>query len=60
MRRRARARHPRAFVTLFAAEDLCDMMFTCELMADPVVASDGITYERDSIQLWMKTHDVSL
>ena len=35
------------------------MIFTCELMADPVVASDGNTYERDSIQLWMKTHDVS-
>jgi hypothetical protein len=35
------------------------MMFRCELMADPVVASDGITYERDSIELWMKTHDVS-
>jgi hypothetical protein len=52
-------RHSRAFVTLLAAEELCDMMFTCELMADPVVASDGITYERDSIQLWMKTHDVS-
>jgi hypothetical protein len=46
-------------VTLLAAEELCDMMFTCELMADPVVASDGITYERDSIELWMKTHDVS-
>jgi ribosomal protein L13E len=46
-------------VTLFAAEELCDMMFTCELMADPVVASDGITYERDSIQLWMRTHDAS-
>jgi hypothetical protein len=35
------------------------MMFRCELMADPVFASDGITYERDSIELWMKTHDVS-
>ena len=35
------------------------MMFGCELMADPVVASDGITYERDSIELWMKSHDVS-
>jgi hypothetical protein len=46
-------------VTLFAAEELCDMMFGCELMAEPVVASDGITYERDSIELWMKTHDVS-
>jgi hypothetical protein len=28
-------------------------------MAEPVVASDGNTYERDSIELWMKTHDVS-
>jgi hypothetical protein len=54
-----RARHYRAFVTLLAAEELCDMMFTCELMADPVVASDGITYERDSIELWMRTHDLS-
>ena len=35
------------------------MMFRCELMADPVVASDGNTYERDSIELWMKSHDVS-
>ena len=28
-------------------------------MSDPVVASDGITYDRESIELWMKTHDVS-
>ena len=35
------------------------MMFGFELMCDPVVASDGITYERDSIELWMKSHDVS-
>ena len=35
------------------------MMFGFELMCDPVVASDGITYERDSIELWMKSSDVS-
>jgi hypothetical protein len=35
------------------------MMFGCDLMADPVVASDGMTYERNSIELWMKAHDVS-
>jgi hypothetical protein len=28
-------------------------------MADPVVAADGLTYDRDAIELWMKTHDVS-
>ena len=28
-------------------------------MADPVVASDGFTYEREAIELWMKGHDVS-
>ena len=35
------------------------MAFDGELMADPVVASDGITYERHAIELWMTTHDVS-
>ena len=35
------------------------MGFNCELMADPVVASDGRTYERHDIEKWMKTHDVS-
>jgi hypothetical protein len=35
------------------------MAFGCNLMADPVSASDGKTYERESIELWMKTHDVS-
>jgi hypothetical protein len=28
-------------------------------MADPVMASDGFTYERESIELWMKSHDTS-
>ena len=35
------------------------MGFNCELMADPVVASDGRTYERYDIEKWMKTHNVS-
>jgi hypothetical protein len=35
------------------------MMFDCGLMADPVVASDGFTYERKSIEDWMEDHDVS-
>jgi hypothetical protein len=35
------------------------MVFDGELMAEPVMASDGITYERHSIELWMKTHDLS-
>ena len=35
------------------------MAFLTTLMADPVVASDGFTYERASIKLWMKSHDVS-
>jgi hypothetical protein len=36
------------------------LAFGCDLMADPVVAADGLTYDRDAIELWMKTHDVSL
>lgn len=35
------------------------MMFQTTLMADPVVASDGYTYERESIVLWMKNHSTS-
>jgi hypothetical protein len=35
------------------------MAFDGDLMADPVFASDGMTYERHTIELWMKTHDVS-
>jgi hypothetical protein len=44
---------------LIAADELCDMVFQCKLMADPVVACDGVTYERHSIELWMKEHDTS-
>ncbi|CAI5991117.1 unnamed protein product, partial [Closterium sp. NIES-64] len=30
-----------------------------ERMSDPVVAADGFTYERSSIEEWLKTHDTS-
>ncbi len=30
-----------------------------ELMADPVVASDGCTYERESITRWLSEHNTS-
>ena len=35
------------------------MVFSFDLMTDPVVASDGFTYEREAIELWMKGHNVS-
>ena len=35
------------------------MAFLCTLMDDPVVASDGHTYNREEIQNWFKHHDVS-
>lgn len=30
-----------------------------ELINDPVVASDGYTYEKAAIQAWLTSHDVS-
>jgi hypothetical protein len=36
------------------------MAFLCTLMDDPVVASDGFTYNREEIQNWFKDHDTSL
>ena len=35
------------------------MTFDAILMIDPVVASDGHTYERESIEQWMTSHDAS-
>lgn len=32
---------------------------TCELFRDPVVGSDGHTYERESITLWLQEHGTS-
>ena len=35
------------------------MLCLQEIMIDPVVASDGVTYEREDIQGWMNTSNVS-
>jgi len=32
---------------------------TCELMREPVVASDGHTYEKSAIEKWLKTNNIS-
>lgn len=33
-------------------QDMTDQYFTMELMSDPVIAVDGFTYERSSIERW--------
>jgi len=38
---------------------LIDSAFSCEIMEDPVIASDGITYNRREIEEWFKKHDTS-
>jgi WD40 repeat protein len=38
---------------------LIDSAFSCEIMEDPVVACDGITYNRSEIEEWFKKHDTS-
>ena len=38
---------------------LIDSTFSCEIMEDPVVACDGITYNRMEIEEWFKKHDTS-
>ncbi len=38
---------------------LIDSAFSCEIMQDPVIASDGITYNRLEIEEWFKKHDTS-
>jgi hypothetical protein len=35
------------------------MMFHTDLMTDPVVASDGFTYDRVCMEQWMQGHDTS-
>eukprot|EP00050_Salpingoeca_kvevrii_P014116 m.32722 g.32722 ORF g.32722 m.32722 type:complete len:342 (-) comp5569_c0_seq1:2637-3662(-) len=32
---------------------------TYDLMSDPVICSDGFTYEREAIQIWLKEHSTS-
>jgi hypothetical protein len=38
---------------------LIDSAFSCEIMEDPVIASDGITYNRSEIEEWFKKHHTS-
>jgi hypothetical protein len=38
---------------------LIDSTFSCEIMEDPVIASDGITYNRSEIEELFKKHDTS-
>jgi hypothetical protein len=33
-------------------DHLCDMTFSCDVMKDPVIAADGHTHERKSIEEW--------
>lgn len=42
-----------------APDYLIDSAFSCEIMEDPVIASDGITYNRREIEEWFKNHDTS-
>jgi hypothetical protein len=42
-----------------APEEFKDMAFAATIMQDPVVATDGYTYERSSIEHWFRTHATS-
>ena len=54
---------PRSQADEAAAVDAKKEFFTCpislECMVDPVVASDGHTYERVHIEAWLASHDTS-
>ena len=43
------------------AEELNELScpITCELMQDPVVAADGMTYEKVAIERWLESHATS-
>eukprot|EP00961_Rhodomonas_salina_P226412 3061166-Rhodomonas_salina.1 len=32
---------------------------TDDVMSDPVIAADGLTYEREGIERWLEQHDTS-
>ena len=49
--------HPLNSMPNIPSEFKCPI--SLELMKDPVVASDGCTYERDSIQKWLAEHNTS-
>ena len=40
-----------------AAEYYCPIL--CELMSDPVVTREGVTYEREAIEKWIRQHGTS-
>lgn len=42
-----------------APDYLIDSAFSCEIMEDPVIASDGITYNRSEIEEWFKKYHTS-
>jgi hypothetical protein len=50
------ARSPALRANCLLTDDLRDMAFDCNLLIDPVVAADGYTYERESIERWLKSH----
>ena len=49
---RCSARRPSIELIVYCSDHMCDMAFDCNLMADPVVASDGFTYERWAMEQW--------
>ena len=39
--------------------DACYCPISLNIMKDPVIASDGFTYDRESIELWLRDHETS-
>jgi hypothetical protein len=39
---------------LYPPDDLTDQVFSMQLFVDPVIAEDGFTYERSSIEAWFR------
>jgi len=42
-----------------APDEFKDLTITSSIMRDPVFAQDGITYERDAIERWLRDHNTS-
>jgi hypothetical protein len=55
----AKSSKPEEKISRQPPDYLCDMAFDFLLMVDPVVASDGHTYERRNILEWLRTKNVS-
>ena len=52
LQRTALSQRPSIELIVYCSDHMCDMAFDCNLMADPVVASDGFTYERWAMEQW--------